>query len=259
MKTPKILYIDLETSPNLNAVFSLWQDGMNYNSLLEERSIISASWQWEGDPKMYSVSLLDCPTRLNKDVYDDYYVTKRIAEVVSEADVLIAHNGRRFDMKFLRTRALFNKLPPVPTPVIIDTLLECRKIFSFNCNRLDYIGKFLGLGEKIKTGQQLWNRIVWPKNKTDRDKAIREMVKYNKQDIVLLRKVYKRILPWVETHKFFYHVTADSDCPKCQATGKPLRHSPSWIETTKTYWYKRWRCTKCKGWSRGKKNIGRRE
>lgn len=258
MRNLRVLFIDLETTPNLMAGFDLWQKYYDPSCILKERSLISVSWCWEHDLKMRHASLLDCRTRLEKDVYDDYHVVKVVHELISQADVVVAHNGRKFDMKMFRTRALINGFPPIPEPIILDTFEECKRYFKFNSNRLDYVGQVLGHGKKLKTGQELWNRIVFPKSKRDRDDAIRQMVTYNDRDTELLVDVYHTMLPWMQVGKVFNHVLDEhDDCPHCRKSST-LRHSPSWTVCTKAYWYKRYRCTSCKGWATGKKNIGGR-
>jgi hypothetical protein len=40
----------------------------------------------------------------------------------------------------------------MPSPKTIDTLKWARKYFNFNSNKLDYIAKYLGVGQKMDTG-----------------------------------------------------------------------------------------------------------
>ena len=66
-----------------------------------------------------------------------------------------------------------------------STLKLSRSKFKFNSNKLDYIAKYLGMGEKIKTEFGLWKDIVLNKDKD----AMAKMVKYCQQDVRLLEKV----------------------------------------------------------------------
>ena len=76
----------------------------------------------------------------------------------------------------------------------IDMLKIARKQFRFPSNKLDYVGKTLGVGAKTEhEGFDLWIKCM------NRDgKAWKRMEEYNKQDVILLEKVYHRMLPWIK-------------------------------------------------------------
>ena len=78
-------------------------------------------------------------------------------------------------------RFLYHKLPP-PSPFkSIDTVKVARRYFNMNSNKLDDIGRYLGLGRKVvHTGWDLWKRCF----NGDRS-AWQEMISYNTQDVVL--------------------------------------------------------------------------
>jgi hypothetical protein len=114
------------------------------------------------------------------------------SEVISEADLLVYHNGDRFDLPNIKTRCLFHGLPPFPESKSLDTLKVARAKFRFNSNKLDYIGKYLGLGQKIKTEFSLWKDVMSP-NKTVAAQALNKMVTYNKGDVTLLERVWDKL------------------------------------------------------------------
>jgi DNA polymerase III epsilon subunit-like protein len=74
---------------------------------------------------------------------------KAFLKVMAQADEIVAHNGDRFDLKWLRTRALLHGLDVMPSPKTIDTLKWAKRYFNFNSNKLDYIAKYLGVGQKM--------------------------------------------------------------------------------------------------------------
>ena len=81
-----------------------------------------------------------------------------------ESFVLLAHNGDKFDIKKFNAACIKHDLPPVQERQTIDTLKQARKHFRFDSNRLDYLGRFLEVGEKMETGgYTLWNDIVQAK------------------------------------------------------------------------------------------------
>src|SRR3990167_2442796 len=161
----KILFFDIETSPNILAAWSLYDNFAGFQQIIKERSILCASWKWQGENKIYSVGVHESKRRFVKDVFDDFYVIKTLHGVLSKADVIVTQNGDRFDIRFFNARALYHGLDPVKPCVTIDTLKGLRKHFKFNTNKLDYVAQFLGLGAKTPTGgMSLWIAIINDKN-----------------------------------------------------------------------------------------------
>jgi hypothetical protein len=71
-----------------------------------------------------------------------------------------------------------------------------RHKFDFNSNRLDDLGAFLGLGRKVKhPGFEMWEKCL-----EGDPEAWALMEKYNKGDVVLLEKVYRKLRPWMNSH-----------------------------------------------------------
>ena len=183
--------LDIETSLIAYSGFSLWQDHISHDNILQDWFIICAAWKWYGSKKISSVSVLD---EDNKNLHNDKFVVKTLLEATEEADVVVTHNGDKFDLKKLYARCIFHKLKPftrnIPT---IDTLKMAKKYFNFTSNRLDYLGQYLGVGKKIKTSPGLWIEVL-----KGNKKAIQEMVKYNKGDVLLEEAVLERFAPFID-------------------------------------------------------------
>lgn len=193
------LFLDIETSPD---VVMTWRIGfkinINHDSILKERAIICACWSWDGEDKVHYA-------HWDKE-QDDKIILVPLLEAIAEADEIVYHNGERFDMPWVKTRCLFHKLPTLPTHKGVDTLQWARRKFYFNSNKLDYIARFLGIGSKLKTGFGLWRAIVLDHD----DKALKEMVIYCQNDVVLLKKVWAR-LAQVMPHKTHAGVLAGGE------------------------------------------------
>jgi hypothetical protein len=81
----------------------------------------------------------------------------------------------------------------------------------------------------------------------------RDMVKYNKQDVLLLEKVYKRFLPYIADHPSHAIYREEDVCPKCGSADLK-----SWgIVRTATRTYRRLKCMDCGGWARNTKGLGK--
>lgn len=188
----KRLFFDIETSPNL--VFS-WRIGRKINiehdNIVNERAIICISYKWEGDNKVYSL-------KWNKG--DDKEMLEKFSKIIDSADEIVTQNGDKFDIKWLRARCIFHDIPISVKFNSIDTLKMAKAGFNFNSNKLDYMGSYLGVGEKIKTGYDLWKRIIL----NDDKEAMKEMVAYCEEDVRLLERVYNKLQPYCPVKRFKY-------------------------------------------------------
>ena len=241
MNEPKILIWDIETSHNVVAVFRLYgEDYINHENLLQERFVICAAWKWLGEKKTHAVSGLDDPSRFRKDPFDDKHVLEALHKVLSEADVIVAHNGDAFDIKFVETRMLAHGLSPLPPITSIDTYKVAKSRFMFNSNKLDYLGKYLGVGQKKRTAPGLWLEVL-----KGSPAAIKEMVEYNKEDVNLLERVFLKLRPYVANH-INRQLFGGNGCPRCGSKKVQSRG----VHRAITKIYQRYQCQSCGGWFR---------
>jgi DNA polymerase elongation subunit (family B) len=112
MSSPRIVIWDVENSHSLAAIFSLYNDYISHENIVQEKFLICAAWKELGETKVHTVSILDDPKRFAKNPHDDYHVIKTLHKVLSEADVIVAHNGDQFDIKLTEGRMLYHGLYP---------------------------------------------------------------------------------------------------------------------------------------------------
>lgn len=238
VKEPVRRFWDIETGFNKIASFSAGKvNWINASLILKERYIICAAYKDKGSKKVHTISVLDDKKRFKKDPCDDYYVVKEIHKMISEADVMIAHFGDAFDMKFFNGRCLYHGIPPLPPVIQEDTYKMAKSKFKLNSLKLDYLGQLLGVGNKIRTEEQLWLDCLFGKVK-----AVRDMVTYNKQDVVLLEKVYDRLEPFCKTKFNYNHYTTTDCCPRCGSEEFIKKGAVPLIVNT----YQGYMCKKCK-------------
>jgi hypothetical protein len=202
----KRLFFDIETSPNV--VYS-WRIGYNLtltpDNIIDERKIICISYKWEDSDKIYSL-------KWDKNQCDKQMLIDFI-EQANQADELIAHNGDRFDIKWIRTRCIFHRIPMFPQYKTLDTLKKAKNGFNFNSNKLDYIAQFLGVGAKVKhSGFDMWKKVM----KNDPE-AMDEMVNYCEGDIIVLEDVYFTMQNYIKTntHNGVINNNLKYSCPNC--------------------------------------------
>lgn len=228
------LFWDLETSPNIGLFWEAgYKKNIDYSNIIKERGIICICYKWEDDDNVHY---------LNWDSkQSDKAMLKKFVEIANTSDEMIAHNGDKFDLAWLRTRCLFHRIPMFPTYKTIDTLKVSRSKFKFNSNRLDYIAQFLGMGKKIKTEFSMWKDIFINKDK----KAMEKMIKYCKMDVVLLEKVYKELSVHIEP-KTHYGVLFGQDRGSCPECGSNDLHVSKYRTTTTGLKKIQYICNTCK-------------
>lgn len=243
MKKPRVLIYDIETTPNLAYVWGKWQqDVIKYEN---EWSILCFAYKWLGEKKTHVVALPDFKG-YKSDKSNDFYVTAFLWKLFDEADVLIAHNGNSFDQKKSQARMLHHGFTP-PSPYRqIDTKLVAKRYFNMNSNKLEDIGNYLGVGHKAETG----GFDTWLGCMNGDKKSWERMKKYNKQDVVLLEKIYLKLLPWIENHPAM-NILSDrlESCPKC---GKGPLQRRGTRKVNKTTINQRYQCQSCGGWSQAR-------
>lgn len=244
MRQPKILFFDIETAPILGDVWGLWKNNVGLNQIRRDWFMLSWAAKWAHEDEIMSDSLPEHPAYLD-DKVDDLFICFSLWELLDEADIVVGHNGNKFDIPKVNARFIKHGLGPTSPYRKVDTLLEARKNFRFTSNKLEHLGDFLKVGKKMKhQGHDLWTGCI----QGDMD-AWETMVKYNRQDIVVLEGVYYKLLPWMQNHPNLglYVDEEDTVCPKCG--GKHIQWRG--YAYTAAGRYHRFRCNSCGGWGRG--------
>lgn len=240
----KILHLDIETAPVMGVVWGLWNNNLSIDHISADWYILCYAAKWHKTPGVLFDNLLRYPKEYKKDKENDYNVLLTLRDLLDEADIVVAHNGKKFDIPKINARFLKYGITP-PSPFrIVDTLKAARKNFALTSNKLDYIARYLGIGRKSDTGGiTLWTACM----KGDPD-AWKIMINYNIKDVKLLEQVYIRLLPWIDDHPNLgvYEEGDGTYCPKCGS--EHIHHRGSYY--TSIGRYKRFLCNTCGGWSK---------
>jgi hypothetical protein len=236
--SPKICYYDLENSPSLGWYYDRYKEG---NIVADEQDwfMLSFAWTWGDEKKVHCKALCDYPGYA-KDKTDDSHLVKDLWKIFDEADILIAHNGDRFDRRKSNSRFLGLGLPPPSPYKTIDTLKIARRQFMQGSNSLQSLGEFLGLGGKLPTtGWHTWRGCI------DGDqKAWNALKRYNKRDVILGRAVYKKLLPWTHNHPDLRVWSGKASCRNCGSHKLQMRGEERTLTTIK----QRYQCQSCNHW-----------
>jgi DNA polymerase elongation subunit (family B) len=209
---------------------------------IQERMIISMAWKWLGEKKVYSMSLPDS-RGYRKDPKNNRKLIEKLHTLFSAADIIVGQNSDNFDIKMANAEFLQYGLTPPSPYKTFDTLKVARAKFRFNSNKLDDLGKRLGLGRKVKTGGfDLWLGCL-----NGDKKAWAKMVKYNKQDVILLEKIYLKLRPWSTNHPNVNVFDEVDACPVCSGT-RLQRRGWAIVGMNKR---RKFQCQDCGKWSQG--------
>lgn len=247
MSSPRICLIDIETSPITGYTWSTYDT--NVLKILEPSKLLSVSWKYLNEEEVFCKTLIDYKG-YKPGVIDDKKLAEEVWKIIDDADILIGHNGDAFDVKKLNGRFLFHGLS-APSPYqTVDTLKVSKKYFKLDSNSLNNIGAYLNLGQKVPhSGFALWTDCI-----SGDSKAWELMKEYNKQDVILLEKVYLALRPFMDNHPDLSLITEESSgvvkgmiCHTCLGSNTTKRG----FSRTKTGKKQRWQCSDCASWSTG--------
>ena len=191
-KLPKVFLFDIETTPMKVFVWGLFGNKyINHQNVIQDWNILSWAGKWLFDDELFGAVLTPDEARSG----DDRRITEALWDNFNDADIIIAHNGDRFDIVKMNTRFILNGMSPPNPYKSIDTLKISKRGFKFSSNRLDYLGKLMANKEKIETNFALWTRCM--DGEVD---ALDEMFRYNLMDVELLEDVYLELRPWIKSH-----------------------------------------------------------
>ena len=237
-KAPKILYFDIETSFCLAAVWGTGKQYVTIDQILKEWKILTISYMWDTDklPTNLTISL-DGHHPMAYDDDGDKEMIVTFMKVYEQADLVIAHNGLRFDLAKLKARLSKYGLPAI-APVIFDDTYIASKQIAFTSHKLDYFGKYFSVGRKIETKFRLWVEVAHEKSES----ALKTMSKYCGQDVVLLRKVFRKLKPYIKSKLNLASWNRDENC--CPSCGAATLTKHGFHRTTVGL-FQRFRCRSC--------------
>lgn len=243
LRKRKILLFDIETAPIEAYVWSLWKQNVTQSQIIHDWSVLCWAAKWlDGSDMIESASWRD-----GTDVRDDRACCIALHALLDEADIVVAHNGDKFDIKRMNARFLKHGLRPPKPFKSVDTLKIAKKKFAISSNRLDYIGEFLGLGRKVKhDGFEMWKGVL-----AGDEAAQSKMLRYNVGDIVLLEQVYLALRAWDHGHP---NVNLDYIVKKCTVCGSARLRRDGEV-CTQVSNFAAYQCDECSHWMRGKVNL----
>lgn len=233
----KVLIYDLETGPLLGHFWRITQGYINPEGIVHDTFLMSWSAKWRGSGKVYSQVL----TPEEAIAQDDARIVEGIAELVREADYVVAHNIERFDYKQLNGRVSQLGLENLGPVQMIDTKKLAFRDLGVASTSLDYLADFFGIGRKRPMSYDDWLRAY-----RGDPKALRKMDRYCRHDTRLLAEVFERMLPYVRGVPRLVVGDGSFVCVYCGSRDLIKRG----FKHTAAGTYQQWQCKKCTRYSR---------
>jgi DNA polymerase elongation subunit (family B) len=239
----KVLLFDIETAPKLVYVWGFFKANISPKQVLQHVHIMSYAAKWLGKDEIYYEDN-------RKD--NDKKIVKSLVKLLDEADIVIAHNGKKFDLGTVKGRAVAHGITPPSPYKVVDTLLSARKEFNIDSNSLEYLAKYWKCTPKDShkkfPGFELWLECL----KGNED-AWEEMREYNIQDVETLEEIYIKMRPYISDHPNIA-IYNESETPQCVACGSEDLHKRGTMPLVSGV-YQRYVCLDCGKWSRDKINV----
>jgi DNA polymerase elongation subunit (family B) len=220
----------------------MWQQNISMDKIVANGHVLCYAAKWYGEKGTHFESVQRGNTK-------EMLVT--VHGLLDDADAVVHYNGANFDIPTLNKEFITHNMKPPAPYKQVDLLSVVRDKFRFPINKLDYVAQTLGLGQKTRhPGFQMWVDCMARK----RD-AWKKMEEYNRQDVLLLEKLYDRLKPWVRNHPNVGAFDPEDieKCPNCGSKHLQKRGTA----VTRDVRYQRYQCGSCGAWSRGKKAISR--
>ena len=243
-KLPKILIFDIETAPMQAFVWKRYKENVSLEQTISESFMLCWSAKW-----LYNEEVLgDALTPKEAVAEDDSRIVKSLYDLINKADIIVAYNGRNFDIPYMNQRFLVYGFPPYVPTHIVDPYETAKSVFRFSSNKMDNIATQLGLQNKIKTDFSLWKGCIYGDKK-----SLEDMLAYNKQDVIVLEEIYCRMLPWIKNHPNISNYLENKEsCTRC---GSERLVKLDRYFYTPSGRYELYRCKSCGSIFRGKKNL----
>ncbi|HEX7099325.1 MAG TPA: ribonuclease H-like domain-containing protein [Acidimicrobiia bacterium] len=228
----RTLIVDVETSPFLTWS---WHQKSHPQHFMVTKPPILLTWaaKWRGERKVYDDRLTV------KEVleWNDSAIAESLAELLREADAVVAHNAIKFDLPKVNGRLAHWDLPPLAPIQVIDTLKLAQRELGYPYSNLDYLARQWGFGGKLKVHWEIWEEVL---HGPDRDKALRQMVRYNRRDVQVLDPIFEKVIRYSSNVPRLWKASFDGElfCDTCGST----RIEKRGVRRTQAGAYQRYHC-----------------
>lgn len=252
-KGPRIMLLDIETTPEISFTWGRWKQFISQEQIIEHPYVLTWAIRWLDTGETISRKLTDYPSfqRNNK---DDAMLIFELWDLMMEADFVVAHNGDKFDIPWILSRAIKFGLPPLNPTKFIDTLKFAKKHLRLPSNSLKSIAAYYDLRPKLdNAGFPLWRSCM-----EGDAQAFLDMETYNVGDLDTLEDVYLLFRPYMRNHPNAALYFQD-DYARCSRCGSTNLHEEETHYHTSISSFGTVRCGDCGAVHRTRKNVRTKE
>lgn len=232
MSDLKILLFDIECSLASGYFYGLYDQNISIANIIEHPRMIAFTAKWLGKKKIYAFS--------------EYHDTRKgmleeMWALLDEADVVAGWNSKSFDVKWVNSEFMVEKMQPPSPYKQVDLMQETKRNARFISNKLSYVSQRLLDDDKIDYNMaSMWIKVNNPEtSEEDRKKEWNAMLRYAKKDTALLEPLFMELRPWIKMP----HPINPGDPDSCHNCGGRLRTNG--FAPTLNGQYTRLRCVEC--------------
>lgn len=241
---PKVIVLDIETSPILADVWGLWKNNVGLNQVRKNSEVLSyAAKDLGSDDIRY----------MDRERHSEKVILKALMRELDRADIIIAHNGDKFDIPKIQGRALVHRIKPSSPFKTIDTLKVARREFGMPSNKLEFLLHVFGCKKQKLKKREFIGHELWTECLKNNPKAWAEMKLYNTTDITSLEELYFAMRPYIKNHPNIgiYLESPETVCPKC-GSSNVVKRGFAYTNLSK---FQRFQCKDCGGYGRMRTNL----
>lgn len=229
----KVVLFDIESAPNTCYTWGLHNQFVAVNQIKSPQRVISWAAKVYGNKKMHYAD--------ETQQGGHKAMVKQLHALLSDADAVVSYNGVGFDNKMMNSEFVKYGLTRLAPTKQLDLLKVVKKNFRYPSNKLEFVAKALGIGSKVKhQGFDLWVGCM------EGDPACwKKLQEYNKGDVLLLERLYVKLLPWITGHPSHSVMSESRCCPECGSTHLQSR-GPRFTKVGK---FQRFQCLPLGHWS----------
>lgn len=190
----KILFLDIETLPSIMVSYSRKTSYISPKQIIQHGMMASFQYAY-GRGEVINMNLRDMGCIPDSGVIRPDHalpLVEFMRNLVEDADIVIGHNGKRFDIGKLYSYLIKHECAPMHQPDVFDTLQAARRIGMHESNTLDDLAHYYGIRRKLAGGMSY---DVGIKALCGDAETWQKIIDYGDNDVDMLRELYLKIRP----------------------------------------------------------------
>ena len=231
MTDAKIVFWDTEFTPNEGYFWGIWDQNIAPSFINETQRMLC-----------FGVKEYKKPVQVVDERVGRKEMLTELRDQLMDADLVVSWNGQKYDTRMANREFIREGLTPPAPYKEVDLMRIVKQRFAFASNRLDFVAQELGVGRKVDTGGfDLWRGVM-----AGDEKSWNKMRRYQKQDVILLEKLFEVLKPWIRMP----HPVTNKGGLACRNCGGSHLQSRG-VQRTLQGEYPRYQCVTCGTWLRG--------